>query len=553
MLELLHIENIAVIERADITLAGGLTVLTGETGAGKSILIDAIGALLGQRTSRDLVRAGAPFGLVSAVFTDFSPELLALLEEYDLKGDDPTELLVQRRISAEGKNVCRVNMKPASTAVLRALAPYLINVHGQHDGAKLMDASCHMDYLDRFADVQALLATYQPMYHQLRKLKRQITDLTQNEQQRQARVAQLTEQLDEIQAAALQIGEQEQLTDRKIQFDHAERLALAFDRAILALDDPETGGACTALGTATTALQSLADLSPALAQLGERATEVKILAEELRLSVANAQARVEFSPTEHAAIEERLDVIYRICQKYNSDPRGVLDYAQTAQAELLQLTDGDDTKTQLHEQYRTLLAQAREAAAALSMARQTAAAQLQDRIVHELAALDMQRVRFAVEVQVGNKLALTGVDAVQFLIAVNPGEPLKPLAKVASGGELSRVMLAMKNVLTAQEPVGTLIFDEIDTGVSGRAAQRIAHKLSQIGAQKQTICVTHLPQIAAFGDHHLLIAKDTTGVRTFTSVTPLTGDDRAHELARMLAGDEISDAALANARALVQR
>ncbi len=551
MLELLHIENIAVIARADISLGGGLTVLTGETGAGKSILIDSIGALLGQRTSRDLVRQGASYGLVSAVFTDLPAELLALLEEQDLLSDDTSELLVQRRISAEGKNVCRVNMKPVSTAVLRVLAPYLINVHGQHDGAKLMDEDCHMGFLDQFANIQPFLDTYQPMYQQLRKLKRQITLLEQNEQQRVTRIATLQEQLEEIDLANLVVGEMEQLRQRKTQFDHAERMNTALARAYDALDDGETNGACLLITQTMQALQSLADLSPDLAKLGERAQEINILADELRFSVADAKNQIEFSPNEQAIVEERLDLLYALCQKYNADVAGVIAYGEQVCTELEQLTDGDTTRDALRAEYKVLLAQAREAALDLTEHRKQSAKQLEQAIIAELVELDMQKVRFAVDVQTGGKLAALGTDSVQFLIAVNSGEPLKPLAKVASGGELSRVMLAMKNVLTAQEAVGTLIFDEIDTGVSGRAAQRIAHKLSQIGEQKQTLCVTHLPQIAAMGDHHLLIAKDNTGDRTFTSVTAQQGENRVHELARMLAGDQITPAALENARTLL--
>lgn len=548
MLSLLHIENIAVIERADIDLADGLTVLTGETGAGKSIIIDAIGAIMGQRTSRELVRAGAAKGFVSAVFTDIAAELAAYLRENELEGDEPSAVHVQRQLSADGKTVCRVNMKPVSASVLKTISPYLINIHGQHDGQKLMDDSCHIDFLDRFAAAESVLERYQPMYYHLLDLKRQITALEKSEQERLQRVDMLTFHLEEIEEADLQPDEEETLTARKAFFDNVGQLASSLEAAYAALDGLEdSAGACELLTGVSDALGGVSEVSDVLRQMADRAEELKYLALDLRDSVGSQKSRLDFSPAEQAVVEQRLDTIFRLKQKYGDSVEAVLLYAEQAREELEGLASADEKRLALREEYRTLLAQARQTAQELGSLRREAAVQLEKRIVAELAELDMAKVRLSVKVDSGNKLTAKGLDTVSFLISVNPGEALRPLSKVASGGELSRVMLAMKNVLTEQEAVGTLIFDEIDTGVSGRAAQKIARKLASIGAKKQTLCVTHLPQIAAMGDQHMLIAKTVREERTFTNVEPVEGERRAAEIARMISGDQITEAAMKNA------
>lgn len=554
MLSLLHIENIAVIERADLEFENGLTVLTGETGAGKSIIIDSIGAIMGQRTSRELIRAGAAKGFVSAVFSNVSEELTAWLCENQLDGEEPDTVHVQRQISGDGKSICRVNTKPVSVSVLKQISPYLINIHGQHDGQRLMDDSCHIDFLDCFAGLQKQLDEYVPLYHKLLTLKRQINELDRSEQERLQRLDMLTFHLDEINGAELVDGEDIQLEKRKAYFDNIGRLANALHEAYHVLDgdaDTDMAGAYDLLCQAANALSRLTDVSSELRELSERADELKYLALDLRDSVAQQQMQTDFSPEERAAVEERLDLIYRLKQKYGTTISEILEYAQQARTELETLQTADERREMLLNEYKTVRAHARECAGMLSAARKAAAAKLEKSIVAELADLDMTKVRLAVRVETGSKLSAKGVDTVSFLISVNPGETLRPLSKVASGGELSRVMLAMKNVLTAQEPVGTLIFDEIDTGVSGRAAQKIAHKLSEIGAKKQTLCVTHLPQIAAMGNHHMLITKTVRGDRTYTEVQPVTGQARTEEIARMISGDQITKASLANAAELL--
>lgn len=552
MLQLLHIENIAVIERADIELDKGLTVLSGETGAGKSIVIDSIGALLGKRVSRDLVRSGAQKGFVSAVFTDLPRALRELLDELALSGDEPDTLYVQRQISADGKSTCRVNMKPASAAVLRQLAPYLIDIHGQNDGQKLLDEAHHIEYLDGYAGCAEILERYRPKYQALVTLRREITALETGEQERLQRIDMLTFHKEEIEQAALKPDEDEALAQRKAYFDHAGKIAGALEQARMALSgDDEIAGACELLDQAASAIESLREVSDAFDGMAEQAEEVRLLAADLRDSVASQGDNLDFSPAEREMVEQRLDEIYRLKQKYGGTIPEILAYLEKITAELDTLENADDRREELREQYRGMLAEAKGIAAELTEQRRKAAKQLEGEIVRELSELDMDKVKMRVAVRTGTKLSAHGCDTVTFEISVNPGEPEKPLSKVASGGELSRIMLALKNVLTAGEDVGMLIFDEIDTGVSGHTAQQIGRKLSAIAKKKQTLCVTHLPQIAAMGDHHLRISKSVRDGRSYTDVSPMDRAHRVDEIARLLSGEEISDAARRNAEELL--
>lgn len=552
MLQLLHIENIAVIERADIELEDGLTVLSGETGAGKSIVIDSVGAILGRRVSRDLVRAGADKGFVSAVFSGLSSGLTALLDELSLTGDEPDTLHIQRQITADGKSACRVNMKPVSVSVLRQLAPFLIDIHGQNDGQKLLDEQHHIDYLDGYAGLDGLLAQYRPRYQALLALRREITALETGEQERLQRIDMLSFHKEEIEQAALQPDEDEALAQRKAYFDHAGKIAGALQQARLALSgDDEVGGACALFDQVAAALASLHEVSEAFDAMAEQAEEVRLLAADLRDSVVSRSDTLDFSASEREWVEQRLDLIYRLKQKYGGTIAEITAYHDRISAELETLADSDNRRDALREQYRAELAEAKRLAAEITAKRREAAAKLEAEIVRELAGLDMDKVKMRVAVHTGAKLASHGFDTVTFEISVNPGEPEKPLSKVASGGELSRIMLALKNVLTAGEEVGMLIFDEIDTGVSGHAAQQIARKLHAIAKKKQTLCVTHLPQIAAMGDHHLRIAKSVQGGRSFTAVSPMDRAHRVDEIARLLSGEQISDAARRNAEELL--
>ncbi len=554
MLSLLHIENIAIIEQADIVLQPGFTVLTGETGAGKSIIIDSIGAVMGQRTSRELIRSGAKKGFVSAVFEQISPELQGKLAEFGLDTEEDGAVRIQRELSAEGRSVCRVNMRPVPASVLKALSPHLINIHGQHDGQKLLQEEFHIDFLDSFCDAAPLLTQFQPMYTRLHELRRRIREMEKNEQQRQQRMDMLRYQFDEIASAELKTGEEEELLERKQFFDNSGKLAYSLQAAQTLLDgDDNSDGACTMLAQAADELSDIASLSKELDAAAKQAEELRYVAEDLADTVGRLASDIDFSEQERDAVEQRLDVISRLRRKYGATVEEVLAYCDGAASELEELENADDRKDQLVAEYRQTLRAAREIASTLSELRQKAARELEERIVQQLAELDMTKVTLEISVTQQKKLNPKGMDEVCFLISTNPGEPVKPLSKIASGGELSRIMLAIKNVLTQSEDVGTLIFDEIDTGVSGRAAQKIARKLGEISRSKQTLCVTHLPQLAAMGDHHLLIQKSTSEEYTYTDVFSITGEARAKELARMISGDMITELSMRNAYELLER
>lgn len=555
MLSLLHIENIAIIEQADIVLQPGFTVLTGETGAGKSIIIDSIGAILGQRTSRELIRSGAKKGFVSAVFEDIPAALKRQLEELGLDTEDDGTVRIQRELSAEGRSVCRVNMRPVSASVLKTLSSYLINIHGQHDGQKLMQEEYHIDFLDSFFEAETLLEQFRPMYAELHTLRSKIRELEKSGQQREQRIDMLRYQIDEIEAAQLQPGEEEMLTERRQFFENAGQLAYSLQAAskLLSGGEEEDDGAMDLLSRAADELADVAALSQDLNNLSQKAEEARYQVEDLAASVAVLAADVDFSPKERDAVEERLDVIYRLRRKYGATIEEVLSYHDKASKELGELENADDRKDEMMEEYHRTLTCAREIASELSKRRRQAAEELEAKIVAQLKDLDMPKVRISIQVSSQTKLNPHGMDEVRFLISTNPGEPVKPLSKIASGGELSRIMLAIKNVLTQTEDVGTLIFDEIDTGVSGRAAQKIALKLGEISHRKQTLCVTHLPQLAAMGDHHLLIKKSLSEEYTFTDVFSLTEEERVSELARMLSGDAITELSMQNAAELLER
>ena len=476
----------------------------------------------------------------------------ALLDELALTGDEPDTLHIQRQITADGKSTCRVNMKPVAASVLRQLAPYLIDIHGQNDGQKLLDEQHHIDYLDGYADIGALLAEYRPKYQALLTLRREITALETGEQERLQRIDMLTFHKEEIEQAALQPDEDESLAQRKAYFDHAGKIAGALSEARLALSgDDEIGGACALLDQAADALAGLREVSDAFDGLAEQAEEVRLLAADLRDGVAGRGDNLDFSPAEREQVEQRLDLLYRLKQKYGGTVAEIMAYHDKIAAELESLQDSDNRRDELRGQYRMQLTEAKALAAKITEARRAAAKQLEAEIVRELSELDMEKVKMRIAVHTGAKLSAHGFDTVTFEISVNPGEPEKPLSKVASGGELSRIMLALKNVLTAGEDVGMLIFDEIDTGVSGHAAQQIGRKLSAIAKKKQTLCVTHLPQIAAMGDHHLLIAKSVRDGRSYTDVSPMDRSHRVDEIARLLSGEQISEAARRNAEELL--
>ena len=551
MLSQLKIENVAVIEKAQAQFTPGLNVLTGETGAGKSILIDSINAILGNRTSRDLVRTGAGKACVWATFTNLSPRTRTLLEEAGYEAED--ELLLYREISAEGKGSCRVNGMPATAAVLREIGGSLINIHGQHDSQSLTNPARHLALLDTFAQDQPLLETYQNLYRQLIRVKRQMDALEMDETEKQRRIEVLEFQLQEIEQAHLQPGEEEQLQARRQVLAHAQTILQQLGAAHAALSgDDDTAGAADGLGAASSAMEQAAALDPSLQPLTEKLNEyyygVRDVAEELAQRLESDDAE----PGELDRVEERLDLLYRLRQKYGIDLEGVLAFADQARAELETIQTSQQQLEQLAVQKQQLYQQAKKAAESLTQARLTAFENLQGQLVEALTFLNMPGIRFVLRHSRG-PLALAGQDSVEFYISANAGEEPKPLAKIASGGELSRIMLVLKSALADKDDIPTVIYDEIDTGVSGLAAGRIGEKLRQTSRGRQVLCITHTAQIAALADTHLLIAKQVEGSRTYTQIHPLDEEGRAEVLARIISGDHVTELSLANAREMLQQ
>ena len=549
MLRLLHIENIAVIEQAEIAFDRGFNVLTGETGAGKSIVIDAISAILGERTYRDVIRTGAGHAFVSAVF-DGVPDLPWFAEnrvEYD-----PSELLVQREVYADGKNVCRVNGRPVTVAILKKLGGQLVNIHGQHDSQQLFDETKHLSYLDLFARNEAERTAYAACYERVLSLRREQERLTLDEGEKLRRVEALQYQLEEIGRAGLQPGEDEQLENRRKLLQNAEKLSEALAAAAMALSGGEdASGAVDLVGEADHALARIARYDEGLAALGDRLSNLQYELEDVAGELRDHLDQMAYSGEELEQIESRLDVIHRLKRKYGGSVEEILQYAERAQRELDEITFSEERLAQLEKELAAATAEAKAAGLLLRATRQTAARAMETRLSQELAALDMPRAQFVCQLE-ETDLTPDGLDSLRFLMTANVGEALKPLSKVASGGELARIMLAIKNVLAEQDRVGTLIFDEVDAGVSGRAAQKVAEKLRAVSKNKQVLCVTHLPQIAAAADVHLLIAKTEREGRTYTQVTALDRPGRTREIARIIGGAEITETTLRSAGEMLQ-
>lgn len=541
MLELLHIENIAIIEAADIEFAPGFNALTGETGAGKSIVIDSLSAVLGQRTSRELIRTGAEKAFVSAAFSGMAPELT---ETLGIQPEADGTLLLQREIQTDGKNVCRVNGRPVTVGQLRALGARLLNIHGQHDGQQLLDEEQHIVYLDSFGRVESLAITYAEKYKNFTDIRRQIGALQMDEAEKARRVDTLQYQIEELRRAKLKSGEEEELTARRGMLRNAEKFLDAVAGADYALNgDDSGGGALSALRQAQDALSGVRHLDDAFGQLYERLGEAYSEVYDIAATVEDKRGELDVSPGELDRVESRMDLLYRLKKKYGATVEDMLDYQARCEAELAQIEDAGDTLARLEQALSKAEKEARQAAQALSDARKAAAEQLTSQILAELQQLDMGKIRFAVDFA-EKPLDSDGMDTVRFLMSANVGEELRPIHKIASGGELARIMLAMKNVLSEQDHVGTMVFDEVDTGVSGRAAQKVAEKMARISRRKQVLCVTHLPQLAAMADTHFSVEKGERGGRTYTEVRRLDREQRRRELARLTGGSHVSQTML---------
>ena len=548
MLSLLHIENIAVIERADISFDRGFNVLTGETGAGKSIVIDAISAILGERAYRDMIRTGTTKASVRAVFTEV-PELSWFAEngvEYD------PETVIQREIHLDGKNVCRVNGSLVSVSILRKLGIQLINIHGQHDSASLFDEDNHLTFLDAFGDNEAIRSDYSEKYEAVAKLRREIDRISMDEGEKLRRMETLKFQINEIEKAELEAGEDEELEARRKILQNAEKLSDGMEEAVECLyGGDDSDGAAGLLSQAEHALARLARFTDAYAALHEKVADLMYQVQDAAEEVRDARDDLSYSADELEQIESRLDKIHRLRRKYGVTCADILEYLEKAKKELDEIEFADDHVERLKKKLKKAEKEAWDAAKVLRENRKETAEAMSVRILTELAQLDMPRVQFQIQF---TELDLTanGADSVAFYMSANAGEALKPMSKVASGGELARIMLAMKNVLAEKDQVNTLIFDEVDTGVSGRAAQKVAEKLRSVAVHKQVLCVTHLPQLAALANTHLLIAKSERDGRTYTSVTPLDVEGRKRELARIIGGTNITETTLKSAEEMLR-
>ncbi|MCL1807037.1 MAG: DNA repair protein RecN [Oscillospiraceae bacterium] len=534
MLSLLHIENIAVIELGDIAFDARLNVLTGETGAGKSIVIDALSALLGQRASRDLIRSGHDTAEVSGIFQRDAGSNGARGAQ-----DEEEELQIQRELREDGRSLCRVNGKPVTLSALREMGDNLVNIHGQHDSQALLREETHIRYLDAFAGCS--LEHYSVLYQTYRKLLDERKTLSMAEDEKTARIDILTHRLEELRELAPKAGEDEALSARRKTLRSAGQIRQSLNEAYHALyGDEETRGACDLAADAAGSLSQAARRSEEMEGLAERLNDLQYALKDCAEEARGFYDDMEESEEELERIETRLDALNKLCRKHNMDISGVIKAGEAWEAELESLETADKRLAGLDSEITRAEKSLRKEAGELTAQRVKAAGQLEERLAEELAGLDMGKVRFSIEFTLTEPKE-DGCDQLRFLIAANVGEPLKPLNKIASGGEMARIMLALKNLLAEGDDVQTLVFDEVDSGVSGRAAQRVAQKLCEVSRRKQVLCVTHLPQIAAFADSHFHVEKAVEGGRTVTRVQKLSREERIEELARIMAGSSVTD------------
>ena len=545
MLNELHIENIAVIERADIRFGRGLNILTGETGAGKSIVIDSIGAVLGERVSRDLVRRGAERGLVTAVFDLAGTE--EWLRENEIEAED--ELILQRRISSDGKSTCRICGVPVSAVQLRELASLLVDIHGQNDGRQLMDERRHREYLDRFGSLDEQIREFGKEYRAYQALIKEKERLSMDEVEKERLSESLRYQIAELERAELKEGEKDALTARRDLLRNSEKLTEALDEAIAALYSEE-GSAVSMAQNGAYYADRAASFAPELQKAADSLRDAIFTITDAAESLRDFRESLEFSPEEYNRLEERISLLSKLERKYNRDEAELIRFLAECRERLDAIEYSEERLVKLEKEISAQKQRCVKSAAVLSKARRAAGDELERRIMAELRDLNMPSVRFHVELQPVDRAPgfdSNGADSVVFLMSANAGEDLGKINKIASGGELSRIMLAMKNVFAEKDPVATMIFDEIDTGVSGIAAQRVGEKLYTVSKGKQVLCVTHLPQIAAMADEHYVIVKSEEKGRTYTKVEPLDYEGRKAELARLHGGDHVTVITLASA------
>ena len=550
MLSSLQIENVAVIQKAEVHFEPGLNVLTGETGAGKSILIDSINAILGNRTSKDLVRTGAAKAVIRAAFEQVPPAVLDKLEQSGYERSEA--LLLSREITAEGKSSCRINGMPATAAVLRELCGGLININGQHDSVGLLNPAHHLGILDDYAQNRTVFQEYYTLYRELVQVKRELDALITDEAEKQRKIDLLQYQVQEIEDAGLTAGEEQTLENRRKVLSNASAIRdrLAQSYALLSGSD-DAAGAVDLLGEASNAVDAAAQLDPALTAAAGQLLDLYYNAKDVAADLIGRLDAYDTNDAELDEVEQRLDLLYRLKRKYGSTVEDVIAFGQKAREELDNIQHSQQRYDALQAEKLRLYAKAREKAEALTQTRLKAFEELNTRISGTLDFLNMPGVRMTLRHTRG-PLASHGKDSIEFYISTNPGEAPKPLAKIASGGELSRITLAIKNAMADKDAVPTVIYDEIDSGVSGKAAGRIGEVLRQSAQGHQILCITHTAQIAALADCHLLIQKNVSNERTYTEIHPLDENGRVEALARLISGDHVTELSRANAREMLQ-
>lgn len=552
MLTTLYIENIAVIEKTSIDFSQGLNVLTGETGAGKSIIIDSINAIMGQRTSKELVRTGAKTALVTAQFDDVNDTVKAKLAELGYNNEDDDTLILQRTISATGKSSCKINARPASVTVLKEVAKNLINIHGQHESYELFSPDTHIDYIDSFGELNSELDDYREKYKKYKALKKQLNEANSDESARLHEIDLLTYQTTELFNADVQPDEIEQLENERIVLMNSEKIFTLLNDARELLDgDERTAGGIEAVESAMNYIQRAASLNDEYESISESITDVYYNLRDCIEAISDAADSVESDPQRLEEIDERLDLLNRLTRKYGCECNELPSLAGKMQTRLEELLSYDKNRDQLETDYKEAENNALVAAQKLSEIRKKTAKVFSERVREEMSFLNMPNVQIVTQFE-NTDFYEKGTDKIEFLISANPGEPPRPVAKIASGGELSRMMLAIKTVLASTDDIDTLIFDEVDTGISGSAAQKVGMKLKEVSKSSQVLCVTHQAQLAALADAHYLISKQVEDGRTFTQVKLLDFDGRKHELARIIGGVSITDAALAHAESMLK-
>lgn len=552
MLNQLSIKNVAVIDKLNVSIHSGLNALTGETGAGKSIIIDSINMILGDRASRELVRYGTEKAFVQAVF-DTNPKVSELLEENDIEDEDG-QIIISRTVTRDGKSTARVNGTVVTLSLLRDIADCLINIHGQHDNQALLTPSRHLDFLDGFGKTDELLNEYKALYKQLRSLEGELRSLEVNEQEKMRKIDLLEYQIKEITDAALLPNEEEELLRQREIYQNAERISSSVDVAYANLyDNGEMQSAYDSLSIAVNELSDICDLNDTLKNVYESIQNTVYTIEDSAHELRSFGETIDFDEQTLDEVEERLQLISRLKRKYGNTIEDIIIFGDNAQSELDGIMLSDERTKELKEQIGDIEHKLKKIGEHLSAEREKSARQLESKIELALHELNMEKAKFSVQTEREEKFTEHGLDRVEFMISTNPGEPLKELVKIASGGELSRVMLAIKSILAETDSVDTMIFDEIDTGVSGNTALKIADKLMQIGKTKQVICITHLPQLTAAAEHHYLISKNTDGEMAVTTLTELDEIGRIEELARIIDGGTVTQTALNHARELLKR